>query len=88
MIHYQEQEASLRISFLPDRAVPTDKSNGDARVKVIRRWTNWELVAFGDHWYELHRLDGSAKNFSTEIIADDETDAMQKVLCLFEAKDR
>jgi len=57
-------------------------------VKVIQRWTNLELVSFGDHWYELHRLDKSAKDFSTEIIADDDTDATQKAICIIADDDR
>jgi len=57
-------------------------------MKVIRRWTNWELVYFGDHWYELHRLECSVDDFSTEIVACDDTDAIRKVLCIIEVGGR
>ena len=57
-------------------------------MKIIQRWTNLELVSFGDHWYELHRLDESVMNFSTDIIADDDTDATRKALFIVAADAR
>lgn len=57
-------------------------------MKVIRRWTNWELVSFGSCWYELHWLEGSSTDFSTEIIATDDTDAMRKAISIVAVDDR
>jgi hypothetical protein len=58
------------------------------QMKIIQRWTNLELVSFGDHWYELHHLDESVMNFSTDIFADDDIDATQKALCIVAADAR